>query len=309
MKPDISIIVPLYDEAQSLPELTDQICAATPDRSIEIIFIDDGSRDGSFNVIRKLRDTRPYIRAIRFRKNCGKSAALSEGFKAALGKYVITMDADLQDDPAEIPRLIATLDEGFDLVSGWKRTRHDPISKTVPSRFFNFVTRLMTGIPLHDFNCGLKAYRSEVVKDVSVYGELHRYIPALAKWQGFTKITEIPVHHHARKYGASKFGLSRFIKGFLDLLTVTFLSRYVKRPLHFFGLIGTLFLLAGIGINAYLTVRWFMGEYLGNRPILFLGILLVLVGFQIISTGLIGEMITHHFHRDRAYPIAEKLGE
>lgn len=307
MKPDISIVVPLYNEAESLPELTEQIVKGADRRTFEILFIDDGSSDASFDVIRTLKTRHPQVRAIRFRKNCGKSAALSEGFKAANGKYVITMDADLQDDPAEIPNLLRQLDAGFDLVSGWKKKRFDPISKTVPSRFFNFVTRLMTGIRLHDFNCGLKAYRAEVVKDVSVYGELHRYIPALAKWEGYSRIGEIPVQHHPRKYGTSKFGLSRFIKGFLDLFTVVFLSRYVKRPLHFFGLIGSLFLLAGLGINGYLSVGWFMGEAIGNRPILFLGIMLVLVGFQIITTGLIGEMITHHFHKDRSYPVAERI--
>jgi glycosyltransferase involved in cell wall biosynthesis len=307
MKPDISIVVPLYNEAESLPELTEQIVKGTDSRTFEILFVDDGSSDASFDVIRTLKARHPQVRAIRFRKNCGKSAALSEGFKAANGKYVITMDADLQDDPAEIPNLIRQLDAGFDLVSGWKKKRFDPISKTVPSRFFNFVTRLMTGIRLHDFNCGLKAYRAEVVKDVSVYGELHRYIPALAKWEGYSRIGEIPVQHHPRKYGTSKFGLSRFIKGFLDLFTVVFLSRYVKRPLHFFGLIGSLFLLAGLGINGYLSVGWFMGEAIGNRPILFLGVMLVLVGFQIITTGLVGEMITHHFHKDRSYPVAERI--
>jgi glycosyltransferase involved in cell wall biosynthesis len=276
-------------------------------RTYEAIFIDDGSTDRSFDVIRRLKAKYPAVKAIRFRKNYGKSAALAVGFKAAEGPFVITMDADLQDDPAEIPNLIAKLEEGFDLVSGWKKTRHDPIGKTIPSRFFNFVTRIMTGIPLHDFNCGLKGYRRDVIKDVIVYGELHRYIPALAKWEGYARITEIPVQHHPRKYGYSKFGLSRFIKGFLDLLTVLFLTRYVKRPLHLFGLIGTLLLLAGLSINGYLTVDWFMGTPIGQRPILFLGILLVLVGFQVISIGLIGEMITHHFQQNRDYSIRESL--
>lgn len=307
MKPDISIVVPLYNEAESLPELTDRIVKASDGRTLEILFVDDGSTDGSFDVIRSLKTRYAAVRAIRLRKNCGKSAALSEGFKAAEGKYVITMDADLQDDPAEIPNLLKQLESGYDLVSGWKKKRFDPMSKTVPSRFFNFVTRLMTGIRLHDFNCGLKAYRAEVIKDVSVYGELHRYIPALAKWEGYSRIGEIAVQHHPRKYGTSKFGLSRFIKGFLDLFTVVFLSRYVKRPLHFFGLIGSLFLLAGLGINGYLSVGWFMGEAIGNRPILFLGVMLVLVGFQIITTGLVGEMITHHFHKDRSYPVSERI--
>ena len=299
--PDISVVIPLLNEEESLGELADRIVSTieTMKRSYEIIFVDDGSTDGSFGRIRQLKTKYAAIQALRLRKNFGKSAALAEGFKMASGKFVITMDADLQDDPAEIPNLIRKLEEGADLVSGWKKTRHDPMTKTLPSRFFNFVTRTMTGIPLHDFNCGLKAYRSEVIKNVSLYGELHRYIPALAKWEGYRNITEIVVHHHPRKFGRSKFGLSRFLKGFLDLVTVLFLSRYVKRPLHFFGLIGVIFLLAGLGINTYLTYEWWMGIPLTNRPIIFLGILLILVGFQIISTGLIGEMITHHFQKQK----------
>jgi len=306
---DISIIIPLLNEEESLGELTERIVSAIKplNRTYEIIFVDDGSSDRSFEIIRTLKESYSVIRALRMRKNFGKSAALAEGFKLATGKYVITMDADLQDDPAEIPRLIEKLDEGADLVSGWKKVRHDPISKTVPSRFFNFVTRTMTGIPLHDFNCGLKAYRLEVVQNVSLYGELHRYIPALAKWEGYKNISEIVVQHHPRKYGYSKFGLSRFLKGFLDLVTVLFLSRYVKRPLHFFGLIGLIFLISGLGINAYLTYEWFLGVPLTNRPIIFLGVLLVLVGFQVISIGLIGEIITHHFQKQKEYPIREKL--
>ena len=306
---DLSIVIPLLNEEESLPELVGSICSVMGGRSVafEIVLVDDGSRDKSFEVIRQLKEKYMPLRAIRFRKNYGKSAALAEGFRTARGRYVITMDADLQDDPAEIPNLMSKLDEGYDLVSGWKKKRFDPISKTIPSRFFNLVTRWMTGIPLHDFNCGLKAYRKEVVRDVSLYGELHRYIPALAKWEGYYRITEIPVQHHPRKYGMSKFGLSRFIRGFLDLVTVLFLTRYIKRPLHLFGLIGSLFLLCGIGINTYLSVEWMMGTPIGNRPILFLGILLVLVGIQIVTTGLIGEMITHHFQKNKDYPISEAI--
>lgn len=306
---DISVIIPLLNEEESLPELTERIHKAITgmNRSFEIIYIDDGSTDRSFEVIHRLKAKYAFIKAVQFRKNYGKSAALAEGFKIASGEYVITMDADLQDDPAEIPNLIAKIEEGYDLVSGWKKKRFDPLSKTIPSRFFNYVTRVMTGITLHDFNCGLKGYRSEVVRDVSLYGELHRYIPALAKWEGYQRITEIVVQHHPRKYGYSKFGVSRFVKGFLDLLTVVFLTRYTKRPLHFFGLIGTFFLLIGLGINFYLTVEWFMGSPIGSRPILFLGILLVLVGIQVITTGLIGEMITHHFQKQREFPIREKI--
>ena len=306
---DISVIIPLFNEEESLPELTDRINASIKGmgRTFEIIFIDDGSSDRSFEVIRQLKLKYDFIKAIQFRKNYGKSAALAEGFKIATGRFVITMDADLQDDPSEIPNIVAKIEQGYDLVSGWKKRRFDPISKTIPSRFFNFVTRLMTGIELHDFNCGLKGYRREVVRDVSLYGELHRYIPALAKWEGYQRITEIVVQHHPRKYGYSKFGLSRFVKGFLDLVTVVFLTRYTKRPLHFFGLIGSFFLLVGLGINTYLTVEWFLGTPIGSRPILFLGILLVLVGIQIITTGLIGEMITHHFQKQREFPIREKI--
>lgn len=304
-----SIVVPLLNEEESLKELTERIHQNLTriGRTFEMIFVDDGSTDGSFEVIRRLKEQYPMLRAIRFRKNFGKSAALSEAFKIARGKYVITMDADLQDDPDELPNLIQKMDEGYDLVSGWKKVRHDPISKTIPSRFFNWVTRIMTGIRLHDFNCGLKAYRQEVVRDVQVYGELHRYIPVLAKREGYQRITEIVVKHHARKYGYSKFGLSRFIKGFLDLVTVLFLSRYVKRPLHLFGFVGFLILSVGLGINIYLSVNWFMGVPLGNRPLLFLGVLLVLAGIQLISTGLIGEMITHHFHKQETHSIRERI--
>lgn len=305
----VSVVVPLLNEEESLPELTERVHQNLSQfgRTYEIIFVDDGSTDKSYDVIRSLKEKFPAVRAIRFRKNFGKSAALSEAFKIVRGKYVITMDADLQDDPDELPNLINKLEEGFDLVSGWKKIRHDPFSKTIPSRFFNWVTRVMTGIKLHDFNCGLKAYRREVVNDVQIYGELHRYIPVLAKREGHQRITEIIVKHHARKYGYSKFGLSRFIKGFLDLVTVLFLARYVKRPLHLFGSIGFLVLAIGMGINIYLSVNWFLGVPLGNRPLLFLGVLLVLVGIQIISTGLIGELITHHFHKQEQHSIREQL--
>ncbi len=305
----ISVVAPLLNEEESLQELTERVHANLTrfGRSFEIIFVDDGSTDKSFDIIRALKEKYPMIRAIRFRKNFGKSAALSEAFKIVRGQYVITMDADLQDDPDELPNLITKLEEGFDLVSGWKKTRHDPISKTIPSRFFNWVTKVMSGIKLHDFNCGLKAYRREVVEDVRIYGELHRYVPVLAKREGYVRITEIAVKHHARKYGYSKFGLSRFLKGFLDLVTVMFLSRYIKRPLHLFGSVGFLVLAVGLGINLYLSVNWFLGVPLGNRPLLFLGVLLVLAGIQIISTGLIGELITHHFHKQEQHSIRERL--
>lgn len=307
--PEISVVIPLMNERDSLPELTERIVATLRGngRTFEIIFIEDGSTDGSWKTIVELKSTYPEIIGIRFKKNYGKSAALAEGFQTARGRFVVTMDADLQDDPNELPAMIGKLEEGFDLVSGWKKKRHDPIGKTVPSKFFNLVTSAMSGIRLHDFNCGLKAYRHEVIQDLNLYGELHRYIPVLAKWAGYTRITELAVQHHPRKYGTSKFGWSRFMRGFLDLATVLFLSRYLRRPLHFFGVIGTVCLLVGLGINGYLTVEWFLGTPLGNRPILFLGVLLTLVGIQIISTGLIGEMLTYHFQKHKEFPVREKI--
>ena len=257
----------------------------------EIIFIDDGSDDSSFDTLVELKKTYHEIKIIRFRKNFGKSAALSEGFNRATGQFVITMDADLQDDPAEIPNLIAELKNGYDLVSGWKKRRHDPISKTVPSKLFNATTRLLTGIQIHDFNCGLKAYRGEVIKAIPVYGELHRYLPVLAHWQGF-KVGEIVVEHHARKHGKTKFGIRRFLSGFFDLLTVLFITRYRQKPLHLFGLFGLICVIFGFAISLYLTIIWFQGHGIGQRPLLFLGVLLIIVGVQSFSLGLIGDMLT-----------------
>ncbi len=313
--PVVSIVVPLLNEAESLPELVQQIAAVFAGElqiPYEIIFIDDGSTDGSFGVIQQLRadgTAGPLgtIRALRFRTNYGKSAALSEGFKRARGRFVVTMDADLQDDPREVPRLLDALNGTYDLVSGWKQVRHDPISKTLPSKFFNKVTATLTGIPLHDFNCGLKAYRREVIEDIHVYGELHRYLPVLAKWAGY-RIGELPVEHHARKYGHTKFGLDRFLKGFLDLLTVIFTTKYMKRPMHFFGGFGMTFLFIGLLICGWLTVDKLLGAPLSNRPMLFLGILLIIVGIQAFSVGLIGEMITKVYTSEQSYAIREELG-
>ncbi|TAK67807.1 MAG: glycosyltransferase, partial [Bacteroidetes bacterium] len=251
------------------------------------------------------RDKR--VKIIRFRRNFGKSAGLAVGFRHAKGEYIVTMDADLQDDPAEIPSLINELKKGYDLVSGWKKKRHDPISKTVPSLFFNFVTSVMTDIKLHDFNCGLKAYRKEVIKSVKIYGELHRYIPVLAHWQGF-KVTEIPVQHHARKYGKTKFGIGRFWKGFLDLLTVLFTTRYMQRPLHLFGFWGSVSAFAGFIICLYLVILKFTppGIALSNRPLFLAGVLLIIVGVQFISLGLLGEMITKtRLEAEEEYSIKE----
>ena len=226
-------------------------------------------------------------------------------FKAATGDAIITMDADLQDDPHEIPNLLKKLDEGFDLCSGWKKERFDPFIKKFSSRFFNFVTRIISGIKIHDFNCGLKAYRREVVQNLNVYGELHRYVPVLAKWQGFT-VTEIPVKHHKRRYGKTKFGISRFFKGFIDLITVTFVARYVKRPMHFFGFLGALSFFVGLIVNGYLTVEWLAGRPLSNRPMLFLGMLLIIVGVQFFSVGLLGEMMVHQNQSEREYVVKDR---
>lgn len=306
----ITLVIPLLNEEESLSELVRQIdehCSALRGFDYEILFIDDGSTDGSFEVIHGLHEQNPKVHAIRFRRNQGKSAALAVGFAEAQGDFVITMDADLQDDPSEIPRLMAKLFEGYDLVSGWKKKRYDPIHKTLPSRFFNFVTSRASGVKLHDFNCGLKAYRRDVVKTLKVYGEMHRYLPALAYWEGF-RVTEIPVHHHPRKYGYSKFGFSRFFKGFLDLLTVMFTTRYVKRPLHLFGTVGTLLALAGFVMDLYLSVEWALGKTsLSNRPLALFGVALIIVGVQLISIGLIGELIVKNSLKTAEYSIKERL--
>ncbi len=293
-QPDLSIVVPVFEEEESLPELAGrlrQVCETAGYR-FEVWLIDDGSRDGSWAVIERLHDEDPRFAGLRFRRNYGKSAALAVGFERAAGRYVVTLDADLQDDPAEIPALVDQLEAGYDLVSGWKRKRRDPLSKIIPSRFFNFVTRVMSGIPLHDFNCGLKAYRAEVVKSVRVYGELHRYIPLLARWEGYERIAEQPVRHHARKYGHTKFGLERFVRGFLDLLTVLFLTRFAARPMHFFGTLGTLAFAGGFVVSLWISIdKLFFGRPIGDRPLLLLGVLLILVGVQMFTTGLLGEMI------------------
>lgn len=304
----ISVVIPLYNEESSLSELTDRIVSALEERSFEIIFIDDGSTDRSWEVIRSMSEKYSEVRGIRFRRNYGKSDAMQAGFMRARGRYVVTLDADLQDDPNEILELIRLLEEGYDLVSGWKKVRHDPISKTVPSRFFNAVTRFTTGIHLHDFNCGLKAYRREVTDSIYLYGEMHRYVPLLAKWKGFDRITEKEVKHHPRKYGKTKFGISRFLNGFLDLITLLFVSRYMQRPMHFFGSFGVLFLISGGAISLYLSyLKIFMSQPLANRPLLFLGILLIILGVQFFSIGFLGEMINRWHIRSRRPELSEKL--
>ena len=306
--PELSIVIPLFNEEQSLKELTQLITNAVEGFTFEIIFVDDGSEDSSWNVITGLSDQYDGIKAIRFRRNHGKSDALQAGFEAATGSYIITIDADLQDDPCEIPQLVAILKDGADMVSGWKKVRHDPLTKTIPSRFFNAVTRLVTGIKLHDFNCGLKAYRKEVTDSIFLYGEMHRYVPLLAKWKGFGNITEKVVKHHPRKYGKTKFGISRFLNGFLDLLTLLFVNRYMRRPMHFFGLFGVLFLIAGSVISSWLAyLKIFLGEPLANRPLLFLGILLIVVGVQFFSIGFLGEMINKGQIEHQKPDISERI--
>lgn len=306
----VSVVIPLLNEYESLPELARQletVLERVAGGKYEVLFIDDGSTDDSFRVIHDIHARNNKFKAIRFRTNHGKSAALAVGFAECTGDIVITMDADLQDDPNEIPALIAKLDEGYDLVSGWKRKRHDPWHKTLPSKLFNSVTSSMSGIRLHDFNCGLKAYRKEVVHSVQVYGEMHRYIPALAHWEGF-RVTEIPVQHRARQFGSSKFGISRFLKGYLDLLTVVFTTRYIKRPLHFFGAVGSLFAIVGLITDVYLAVEWFFGRTsLSNRPLALFGIAMIIVGVQLISIGLIGELIVKNNLGHQKYSIREKL--
>lgn len=303
----ISIVVPLFNEEESLRPLANEIKKAMKGISAdyEVIFVDDGSNDKSLSILKEISRVDSKFKFISFRKNYGKSAALQMGFKQVTGDAVVTMDADLQDDPNEIPNLIHKLEEGYDLVSGWKKQRFDPFIKRHSSKFFNFVTGLMSGIKIHDFNCGLKAYRKEVVKDLNVYGELHRYMPVLANWQGFS-ISEIPVKHHPRRYGKTKFGISRFFKGFIDLVTVIFTTRYIKRPMHLFGFLGAIAFIIGFIVNGYLSYEWMMGHSLSNRPLLFFGMLLIIVGVQFFSVGLLGEMMVHSFQNDREYSIKDK---
>jgi glycosyltransferase involved in cell wall biosynthesis len=307
-KIDISVVVPLYNEEQSLMPLSLAIRDALDrmNSTYEVIFVDDGSTDNSLKLLREIHRKNRRYKFISFRKNYGKSAALSVGFQHALGRIIVTMDADLQDDPNEIPRLIEKLESGYDLVNGWKKKRHDPISKTIPSRLFNFTTSVLTGIRLRDFNSGLKAYRREVVQDIKVYGEMHRFLPVLAHWAGY-RVAEIPVVHHPRKYGKTKFGMSRFWHGLLDLVTVLFTTRYSKRPLHFFGGIGLFTFILGIAIDLELTIEWLMGKTaISNRPLFTVGILLIIVGVQFVSIGLLGEMITRS-NGIEEYAVKEKV--
>lgn len=295
-KPYISIIIPVYNEDESILELYEKLCNTLSllDKTYEIIFIDDGSTDNTFEKIKSIRDSK--VKIVKFQRNYGKAAALSCGFKKSKGDIVITLDGDLQDDPKEIPRFIEEL-KNYDMVSGWKNKRQDPVSKTLPSRYFNWLTRFITGVKINDFNCGYKAYNNYVVKNINIYGELHRYIPALAYWKGYS-VGEIQVEHHPRIHGESKYGVERLLKGFLDLITVTFLMMYKKRPLHMFGGIGFLLGFTGVFISVYLMVLWITGEKIGDRPLLMLGILLTVIGAQFVSLGLIGELITNSRNND-----------
>jgi dolichol-phosphate mannosyltransferase len=296
----ISIVVPLHDEERSVALLYDELRAALEPLGTpwEAIFVDDGSTDGTFAALTRLHNSEQNVRVVRLRRNFGKAAALGAGFDQARGETVVTIDGDLQDDPAEIPRLLAKLDEGFDLVSGWKTRRRDPLSRRLLSKVFNRVTGALSGIRLHDMNCGLKAYRAEVVHGVRLYGELHRFIPVLAHYRGF-RIAELPVNHRPREHGRSRYGVERYIRGFLDLLTVSFIGRYRHRPLHLFGGLGLILGVLGTAVLAYLTVLKAMGNSIGQRPLLLLGVLLVVIGLQFFSLGLISEMITSH-HEERA---------
>ena len=308
----LSLVIPLLNEQESLPELAAWIHRVACENRLdyEVIFVDDGSRDQSWKVIEQLAAENPKVRGIRFRRNYGKSAALNEGFKEAKGEVVITMDADLQDSPDEIPVLYKMIQEnGYDLVSGWKKKRRDPISKRIPSKLFNGVTRWISGIPLHDFNCGLKAYRNDVVKGIEVYGEMHRYIPVIANWAGFANITEKEVEHYPRKFGTTKFGLERFIRGFLDLLTLSFVTRFGKRPMHLFGTLGLVAFFIGFIIAVILAVQKFAFEqyHMTERPIFYVALVSMIIGVQLFSAGFLAEMISRSGHDRNHYQVEKKI--
>jgi glycosyltransferase involved in cell wall biosynthesis len=315
---DISVVIPLLNEAESLPELTAWIKRVMEDNSFsyEIIMVDDGSTDDSWEVIERLRNSNHQIKGIKFRRNYGKSAALNVGFEATQGNVVITMDADLQDSPDEIPGLYRKIAaEKYDLVSGWKKKRHDPLSKTIPTKLFNSVTRSMSGIyNLHDFNCGLKAYRKEVVKSIEVYGEMHRYIPVIAKWAGFKKIAEQVVEHRPRKYGTTKFGFSRFVNGFLDLLSIFFVGKFAKRPMHFFGTLGVLSFLTGLVITIWLIAEKLIDiannikyRNVTDQPLFYIALVAIVVGFQLFLTGFIAELVSRNAPERNSYQIEKTI--
>ena len=310
---NLSLVIPLLNEEESLQELSDwiaRVCSVN-NFSYEVLFIDDGSRDGSWKKIEEISSRNNNVKGIRLRRNYGKSAALQTGFETAQGDVVITMDADLQDSPDEIPDLYKMIiSENYDLVSGWKKKRYDPITKTIPTKLFNWATRKMSGIKLHDFNCGLKAYKKEVVKNVDIYGEMHRYIPVLAGWAGFRKIGEKSVQHQKRKYGTTKFGLERFINGFLDLLSIGFVTKFGKRPMHLFGLLGTIIFFGGFVIAGYLAyLKFGLGIVkMTDRPLFYFGLLAMIIGTQLFLTGFISELIVRHSPDKNKYQIEKKVG-
>lgn len=306
----ISVVIPVFNERDNVEPLIGEllpVLRALPLRS-EVIFVDDGSRDGTAEILDRMAMAHPEISVVRLRRNFGKAEALMAGFGIACGDILITIDGDLQDDPAEIPRMLAQLDKGLDLVSGWKWDRQDPLSKRLPSKVFNGVTRWVTGVALHDLNCGFKVYRSEVVESLALAGDQYRYIPVLAVFEGFS-VGELAVNHRPRAHGSSKYGFERYLRGFLDLVTITFLGRYRHRPMHLFGGLGVVSFLLGILISAYLTVLWILGNSIGGRPLLLLGVLLILVGMQFLTIGLVSEMVQRHHLRPRVDEAASRVKE
>lgn len=309
----LSIVIPLYNEEESLPELHAWIRRVVEQEGYdyEVIFVDDGSRDNSWKVVQRLAEENPRVRAIQFQRNYGKSAALNEGFQASQGDVVITMDADMQDSPDEIPELYNMIASGeYELVSGWKQKRYDPLSKTIPTKIYNGVTRFFTGIKLHDMNCGLKSYKRQVVKSVEIYGEMHRYIPVIAKRAGFAKIGEKVVQHRERQYGVTKFGMDRFINGFLDLLSILFVTRFNKKPMHFFGTMGLLVFFIGFVILLYLTISkfFFQGYGMTDRPIFYFGLITIIIGVQLFLTGFLAELISRSSADRNDYLISQRIG-
>jgi glycosyltransferase involved in cell wall biosynthesis len=309
--PAVTLVVPGVNEAESLPLLAAQIEEALPDTPYELIFVDDGSTDDSWQVINDLNAADPAVRGVRLRSNFGKAMALAAGFERARADIIVMMDADLQDDPADLPKLLEKIDAGLDVVVGWKVERRDPLNRRIFSFIFNKTVGLVTGVHLHDMNCGFKAYRREVLDSIPIYGDLFRFIPVLASWQGFD-VGEVPVNHRARQFGRSRYGLERILRGFFDLLSVSFLTKYSRKPMHLFGLLGLIFTALGVLICGYLAVLWFSGEGIGTRPLLLLGVLLILVGAQSFSIGLLGEFMTFQYHRKDAresLPVRESIGD
>jgi glycosyltransferase involved in cell wall biosynthesis len=312
---NVSLVIPLFNEAESLPELHAWIVRVCKQENLtyEILLLDDGSNDGSWDIIKNLKNQDANVRGFRFRTNYGKSAALNVGFAEANGEVVITMDADLQDSPDEIPGLIEMIKtEGYDVVSGWKKKRYDPLSKTIPTKLFNWATRKISDLELHDFNCGLKAYRNEVVKNIEVYGEMHRYIPVIAKWAGFPKVGEKVVVHQARKYGSTKFGMNRFVNGFLDLMSLFFMSKFGKKPMHFFGLLGVLNFLVGLSMACWIIVEKLIyviqdkrAPLVTDSPIFYIGLVAMIIGTQLFLAGFIGELVSRSNPERNSYNIKE----